>query len=58
MVDAIEITALLLVVGLLTWVGWKILVFLYERDLLAHRGAGKIAIQTLFHGNTKDRDQI
>ena len=40
------------------WLWMRMLMFLNEHDLLHRRGAGKTEIQTLFHGNTKDEDQL
>jgi len=39
------------------WLRFKFEMFLYERGWTGRR-ASKIEIQTLFHGNTKDQDQI
>ena len=39
------------------WLWLRVNLFFYERGWTVQRSA-KIEIQTLFHGNTKDKDQI
>ena len=44
-------------VAVCVWIWLKVNLFFYERGWTVRRSP-KIEIQTLFHGNTKDKDQI
>jgi hypothetical protein len=52
-----EIIGTILAVVAVVWVCFRLSLFLYERDIVTPRN-DKVEIQTLFHGNTKDQDQI
>ncbi len=46
-------------VAALVWLYLRVIMFLDEHSLLfRRRKVPKVEIQTLFHGNTKDEDQI
>lgn len=44
-------------VAAFAWIWLRVNLFFYERGWTLQRSP-KIEIQTLFHGNTKDKDQI
>jgi len=44
-------------VAVFVWIWLKVNLFFFERGWTLRRSP-KIEIQTLFHGNTKDKDQI
>ena len=56
--ELIQIVLGLLLVATLFWTYLRVCFFLYEHGLLGRRRIPRIEIQTLFHGNTKDQDQI
>jgi hypothetical protein len=45
-------------VAVCVWLWLRANLFLYERGWVIRRSPKKIEVQTLFHGNTKDDDQI
>jgi hypothetical protein len=45
-------------VAVCVWLWLRVNLFLYERGWITRRSPKKIEVQTLFHGNTKDDDQI
>jgi hypothetical protein len=45
-------------VAVCVWLWLRVCLFFYERGWLVRRSPKKVEIQTLFHGNTKDNDQI
>jgi hypothetical protein len=59
MKELAEIIGALLAICAVVWLWLRINLFFYEHDLGMRRNrGGKVEIQTLFHGNTKDEDQI
>jgi len=47
-----------LAVAVCVWLWLRVNLFFYERGWTLRRRYPKVEIQTLFHGNTKDKDQI
>jgi hypothetical protein len=58
MIELFEILAGFLGVAVFVWLFLKLGVFLKITFGLERRRVPKVEIQTLFHGNTKDQDQI
>jgi hypothetical protein len=58
MKDLLQILLGFLAVAVFLWLYLRVKTFLYERGLVWRRRALKVEIQTLFHGNTKDQDQL
>jgi hypothetical protein len=61
--DLLRILFWMLGVGTCLWLYVRLLAFLKERRIRlgrfdASRESAKVEIQSLFHGNTKDEDQI
>lgn len=44
-------------VAICVWLWLRVYLFCYERGWMVRRSS-KLEIQTLFHGNTRDKDQI
>jgi hypothetical protein len=55
--DLLQIALGLVAVVVCVWLWLRVNLFFYERGWTPRRSP-KIEIQTLFHGNTKDKDQL
>lgn len=55
--ELLQIVLTVVAVAILVWLWLKVNLFFYERGWTTRRPP-KVEIQTLFHGNTKDKDQI
>lgn len=55
--ELLQIVLGFVAVGVCVWLWLRVSLFFYERGWTVRRSP-KIEIQTLFHGNVKDKDQI
>ena len=55
--ELLRVVLAFVAVAAFAWIWLRVNLFFYERGWTLRRSP-KIEIQTLFHGNTKDKDQI
>ena len=55
--ELLQVALALVAVAACVWLWFRVNLFFYERDWTIRRSS-KVEIQTLFDGNTKDKDQI